>query len=211
MLVDPDGREIDDYFSYDGKYLGSDNAETDNVRIISKNSWNNIKTTNQDGTETVNHDVGYANSVSFSKGAKNMSKESKLNVFSYYNSTGLSLKSYDNPKDNYMGFNYKCDIDSRGKIISTALSVLVNLEISDMSNNFNNIINAFGHEQDHYDLFQELGAIEYDKQTDNLKEQRAIRKQMTLPSWKKTTIDFKEVIRNYGLSHGMFFNDFEGF
>jgi len=201
MLIDPDGNLDDHYLSEEGKYLGSDGAITDNVRIIPEDTWDNIKTTNQDGTETVNHYVGFANSKSFSKAAINMSEESKLNVFRYFNPTNLPLGSYINAGENYMKFNQNGDPQS----------ILINLKIDDVSNNANNIINSFGHEKDHYDLFQEIGGIEYGKKGNNYIEQRAIRKQMTLPSWEKTTIEYKEAIRDYGFWYGMFFKDFKGF
>ena len=41
-LVDPDGRMIDDYFSTTGNYLGSDNANTRNIRIIKESDWNEL-------------------------------------------------------------------------------------------------------------------------------------------------------------------------
>ena len=42
-LVDPDGKEVDDYFSKDGKYLGSDDAGTDFVRIMDEQDWNDAR------------------------------------------------------------------------------------------------------------------------------------------------------------------------
>ncbi len=202
ILIDPDGNLDDHYLSEEeGKYLGDDGAVTDNVRIIPKDTWDNIKTTNQDGTETVNHYVGFANSKSFSKGAENMSEESKLNVFRHFNTTNLPLGSYINAGENYMCFDDDGDPQS----------ILINLKINNVSNNANNIINSFGHEKDHYDLYQEIGGIEYGKKGNNFIEQRAIRKQMTLPSWEKTTIEYKEAIRDYGFRHRMFFNDFKPF
>ncbi|MEA3505472.1 MAG: RHS repeat-associated core domain-containing protein [Bacteroidota bacterium] len=38
-FIDPDGMVVDDYFNKDGKYLGSDEAETDYVKIIDQKIW----------------------------------------------------------------------------------------------------------------------------------------------------------------------------
>lgn len=61
-LVDPDGKEIDDYFSKLGKYLGSDNATTDNVRIISEDVWNGL---HKDPMGRIDKNVGYVLSTDF--------------------------------------------------------------------------------------------------------------------------------------------------
>ena len=62
MLVDPDGMRIDDYFNRLGEFLGSDDAETDNVRIISQKKWDDNKSVNKDDSETIDHKVGVENS-----------------------------------------------------------------------------------------------------------------------------------------------------
>ena len=91
-LVDPDGEEIDDYFSFDGKYLGSDNAETNNVRIISTARWNYIQTNRN---ELIDHDVGCVSSVSFSEASSNstnsMSTDAQLSVYNHYNTTNYPV------------------------------------------------------------------------------------------------------------------------
>ena len=72
---DPDGEEIDDYFSRSGRYLGSDNSTTDNVRIISESTWNGLSKT-IDGK--INHQVGYVLSSDFATETRNgMSTEEK--------------------------------------------------------------------------------------------------------------------------------------
>jgi len=50
-FIDPDGMApTDDYYSKRGKYLGSDGASTNNIRIISADEFNNIQ--NQNGGTT---------------------------------------------------------------------------------------------------------------------------------------------------------------
>ncbi len=207
MLIDPNGMNIDDYFTNSGKYLGSDGAKTDNVRIIDEGRWNDIKTTNNDGSETVNHYVGYANSSAFSESAENMSDNDKLNVFQHYNPTDLSVEKYNNPGENYMAFYASGDkISERKGTLKKAM--IVNLQINNTSDNANNIINSFGHEDDHYSLFKEIGIEKYSAMPRHLIEQRAIKHQMNLPSWKNTTPQFKEGMQWYGYRNGMFPCDF---
>ncbi len=43
MLVDPDGRQFDDYFDKEGNFLYRDNKSTDNVRIIDRKDWEQIQ------------------------------------------------------------------------------------------------------------------------------------------------------------------------
>jgi len=38
-LTDPDGMVPDDYYSRTGQYLGSDDAQTNNMRVIKKPNW----------------------------------------------------------------------------------------------------------------------------------------------------------------------------
>ena len=212
MLIDPDGREIDDYFSYEGKYLGSDNAETDNVRIMNKETWDANKYVDDNGNESINHSIGSNLSRSFSESADNMTDNAKLDLFQHYNSVNLPLEKYINAGDKYMCFNFKGLIDSKGNVVSvTHKSILINLQIDKTSDNVNNIINSFGHEQDHYDLFQEVGATKYNNLPNNFIEQRAIKKQITLPSWNKTTKEYRYGIKIYGYKHGMFPIDFKGY
>jgi hypothetical protein len=85
-LVDPEGQEIDDYFSYDGKYLGSDDARTDNVRIIDESLWNNIS---HDGM--IEHSNGNDNSQLFSDAHSKMTEEAQLKVYQHYNPTKCKL------------------------------------------------------------------------------------------------------------------------
>lgn len=87
-LVDPDGREIDDYFSYTGKYLGSDDAKTDNVRIIEESLWDKLSVNG-----TIEHALGKNNSKSFSSAHCEMSEAEQLEVYQHYNPTKCELYS----------------------------------------------------------------------------------------------------------------------
>ena len=61
-LVDHDGREVNDYFSRKGKYLGKDNASTNNVRIIDENDWNTLSSNG-----LIDHEKGVNSSQLFSE------------------------------------------------------------------------------------------------------------------------------------------------
>jgi hypothetical protein len=43
MLVDPDGRQLDDYFDQNGNYLYTDNKTSDEIRIIHSDDWKQIE------------------------------------------------------------------------------------------------------------------------------------------------------------------------
>lgn len=189
MLIDPDGNIDDHYFTEKGKYLGDDGAVTDNVRIIPEDTWDNIKTTNQDGTETVNHYVGYANSKAHSEAE--LTEEASLNIFSHYNITDLPLsnsKNYESPEIGkyFMGF-----IKKEGVI---AVDVSINNKYK-LADNYNNIINEFTHENKHK-LDYQSGQEIYNKSPQDLREIRAINYQMNHPSFEKTTKLYKAIVKS---------------
>ena len=76
-LVDPDGREVDDYFSKNGKYLGKDNAITNNVRIMEESDW---EAHGRDGT--INHELGASLSQLFSE--SDISMDAVRGIYEYY-------------------------------------------------------------------------------------------------------------------------------
>ena len=77
--IDPDGMVVDDYFNQDGEYLGPDDAETDNVKIMDQSTWDKNKTVNEDGSESIVHEVGEVASVDHSKA--NLSEDATLKVY----------------------------------------------------------------------------------------------------------------------------------
>ena len=82
-FVDPDGCMIDDYFSKEGKYLGSDDAETKNVRIIKVSDWESLE---QDENGKVDHALANQLSTSFSDASEQtMSESAQLEVYQHYN------------------------------------------------------------------------------------------------------------------------------
>src|SRR5690554_136744 len=99
--VDPTGMFVedydDDYFNKQGEYLGSDNAQTDNVRIIEQNIWDANKIIDGGNGESIDYNVGNENSIAFSE--SNLSNDEQLAVYQYYNPTDLTLKANTKSKN----------------------------------------------------------------------------------------------------------------
>jgi RHS repeat-associated protein len=201
-FIDPDGRApvpIDDYFNKEGKYLGSDNAKTDNVRIIEQNTWDTNKTINENGKETIDNQLGNQSSQKFSE-AK-LDTKSALNVYQHYNSTDLTLKAVENKYPDGrlaggMGFTAKT---SGGKLISKYIEVSVQGNYQKgISDHANEITNTFVHEGQHYKDFKTLGVSKFMSTSVPLLEQRAILTQMNHPSFLGTRPYYQKVTDAYG-------------
>ena len=202
-LVDPDGEEIDDYFSFDGKYLGSDNAETNNVRIISTARWNYIQTNRN---ELIDHDVGYVSSVSFSEASSNstnsMSTDAQLSVYNHYNTTNypVTQTQRDNNKT-LTAFHTVVGHDKKNDKTTIRLEAFLKRNIRNKScDNADEIVNSFVHEGDHINKAEKMGYYEYKKMYEehlNELEQSALSAQMSHPSWFKTSNSFKRGVVKY--------------
>ena len=100
-LVDPDGKEVDDYFSKDGKYLGSDDASTDFVRIMDEQDWNDAE---KNENHQISHENGVAHSTLCSETSLNV--QSALNIYRHYwsetgknnNDVEIKIESENNSK-----------------------------------------------------------------------------------------------------------------
>jgi hypothetical protein len=202
-FIDPDGMFIDDYFSREGKYLGSDEATTDNIKVISLELWDQYKTVNSDGTESIDHSLG--KEISSDHSMSGISTEASLSIYNHYNPTDLTLKEHDKTSNWGMTFH--------AERIKGKTSEWINIKINGnnrekISDHFNEIINLFSHEEQHYNDYKESGIEAYnemiEKSLDRL-EQRAITSQMDHPSWKDTRKGFQDAILNYGIKFGMIF------
>ena len=197
-LVDPDGREIDDYFSKQGKYLGSDNATTNNVRIISEDVWNGL---HKDPMGRIDKNVGYVLSTDFATASQtDMSVESQLLVYQHYNPTNYNIENLNNEGNNWgmrtTQSNRECPvIKIRLKGNSTGLEIC---------NNAEEIKNLFAHEKGHIQQCQTIGFSSYKQLTKNDQETYAVRTQMSDPSWGKTRQSFKKSFIEYGKKHGLY-------
>lgn len=199
--TDPDGRmavAIDDYFSTQGKYLGSDGAKTDNVRIIETKTWNENKVIDGNGKESIDNQVGNQNSQKFSE-AK-IDTKSALNVYEHYNPTGLKLKAIENKRvDGSLGGGMAfttLTVGNKLKEKFMAISVQGNYR-SGFADHASEITNIFSHEDQHYKDFKTLGVSKFLNVSVPLLEQRAIHTQMEHSSFIGTRPYFKRVVDAY--------------
>ncbi len=196
--IDPDGMVVDDYFNQDGEYLGPDDAETDNVKIMDQSTWDKNKTVNEDGSESIVHEVGEVASVDHSKA--NLSEDATLKVYDHYNPTNLDVVAHDAETGAAgLTFSYK---------ISTQ-KIKVKIEGNKRegtADHANEIKNAFVHEEQHYKDFQRMGYDNYKAASSEYKESRAITTQMNHPTWEKTRKkNFQDPVIRYGEKKGMMF------
>ena len=197
-LVDPDGMEIDDYFSFDGKYLGSDNAITHDVRIISEDIWNGIQ---KDPVGQIEYAIGHVLSIDFSSASNSgMSIESQLKVYEHYNPTNFSLENLDNGGKSWGMRTTQSNLTDpviKIRLLGNSLGIKA-------CNNAEEIKNLFDHEKGHINQCQMLGFSSYSQLTKNEQEQYAVKSQMNSPSWGKTSQSFKDSFIDYGKKHGLY-------
>ncbi len=197
-LVDPEGTEIDDYFSKEGKYLGKDNSSSNNVRIIDENVWKGLMTRNNNGI--IEHSVGKAVSMGFSDAIKNkMPENAALNVYQHYNPTKYRLKNLENNGESY-GMRSHFVPGEDPVIMIRIEGNSMGIKVCDY---VDEIKNLFSHEKNHTDLYEKIGHAKYQSMGENDKEQRAVKAQMKDKSWAGTRENFKKNIIDYGKKHGM--------
>ncbi len=201
MLVDPDGMQIDDYFNSNGDFLGSDEAETDNVRVMGQNQWDALKTKSADGTESIDHEMGNSSSVAFSESG--ISDESTLKVYDHYNPMDVPLVAHEDENGRAgMTLNTK---RTSGEIDQKIMvKIEANKRLGDIDN-ANVIKNMFSHEKKHFDDIIKLGLTKYVSLPKSIREQRAIKAQMSDPSWIKTNTEYQDGVKRYGRSFGLEF------
>ena len=183
-LVDSDGMEIDDYFSYSGKFLGSDNSKTDNIRIIDEKKWNSLS---KDGS--IDHTMGHANSQSFSSAHHLMTEDAQLGVYQHYNPTKCKLFATTPIYNN--------DVTGMVTVTNNGLSTIgiyleenyTQLVIADHAFE---ITSLFVHEAKHVDDRRKKSVV-FDYQT----EQSALIEQFTHDSFSKCRPEFRHSITNY--------------
>ena len=183
-LVDPDGRMIDDYFSKDGKYLGTDNAKTDNIRIIDEGRWNELS---ENGV--INHDVGYDNSESFSSAHPSMDEDAQLNVYQHYNPTKYELfatSSKRSPKKPGM------ITITKNKKSRIGIYLKENFEGIIIADHANEIINSFVHEDRHAKDHKRNPNL-----TESEYEDSALEAQFYHNSWNGCRPQFRHAITDY--------------
>jgi RHS repeat-associated protein len=199
LRIDPDGALDDDYFNKMGKYLGSDEAKTDNVKIIDQKDWDANKTLNPDGSESITHVKGSAISTNHSE--SNLTEEATLNVYDHYNSTDLDLKAKQD-ETGMGGLTFRASRKS-GKTSEWIDVKIEGNKKTKVADHANEIINMFIHEKLHYSDYKTIGFEGLLKMDVNRREQRAITEQMKDESFKGTRPFFQKAVIDYGRKHGM--------
>ena len=184
-LIDPDGCLIDDYFSYNGIYLGSDDAKTDNVRIINEERWNELSNNGR-----IKHSDGYKNSDSFSSVHSQMNTEAQLEVYQHYNPTKCKLYatfSHINPGNSGM---VTTTVKGESKI---GIFLEDNYKGIAVADHAREIENMFVHEGQHViDHKRNPGWADFDY------ENSALDAQFHHDSWVKCRPEYKHAVTNYG-------------
>lgn len=186
--IDPTGMMYDDYFNKDGDYLGTDNdPKSRKVRVMSQENWNS----NKQGEKTIDPAVGRANSDLHSK--SRIKNEASLKIYSYYNDTGVELKS---DKGEYLMAFITSSVKNEvlGKKISVNLSEANSLGVSD---NIYDIKNTFVHEGKHNLDFVQFKPSIFSDMSNQVVEERAISTQVNHSTWEYTSPRYKTHIENY--------------
>ena len=207
-LVDPDGCIIDDYFSFSGKYLGSDNKETKNVRIIDESMWNSSK----DNNGNVDYALANIMSCSFSNASTHgMSEESQLSVYQYYN----PMKKYhvenyppNEPPKEHSGMEARIGLSGKDDAVLNHLYIyLENNRLQNKSgmalcDNAFEITSCFVHERNHVRRAKKMGYQQWSQMNKTANgrldiESSAIETQRMNSSWNGCSDHFKSGINNY--------------
>ncbi len=209
-FIDPDGKKpVDDYFNTKGKYLGSDNAKTDNVKIISQEQWDQFKEVNQNGKESIAHEDGKMVSTDFSKASSTMAEGDILSVYQHYNSTDLKLVK-DSNEDGTESLAFTVtktySLDKKGKLqneVNTSIKVAVeNNKKSKVADHANEIKSNFEHEDVHYKDYKQVGYDTWKSLSLNTKERSAYQEQLKSATFPQTSSQFQNAIIREATKYG---------
>jgi hypothetical protein len=151
-------------------------------------------------------DHGFANQLStaFSDASKNMTEESQLGVYQHYNPTECEL--YSLKPDGHYGMRSQFE-PGKKPIIGVRLEGNASgIKVCDYADE---IISSFAHEKGHVDLYWELGGdvSKYKAISKDVREQIAVKAEMSNPSWDGTREVYKKDARRYGEKYGLKFNE----
>jgi RHS repeat-associated protein len=199
IFIDPDGMRIDDFFNQFGRFLGYDNAPNDRVRIVTQDEWDRNKTVTDDDIETIDHNIGSSISVLHSEA--NFPIEASLAVYDHYNPTDLNLL-----EDKDSGSAWGMSFSAVSKNGDTQVSIKVKLKGNKeqkISDNANEIINLFSHEEQHNSDFKTVGLEGYISIGKSRREQIAVTTQINHDSFGKTHSGFQRAVKSYGGRFGL--------
>ncbi len=197
LRVDPDG-QLDEYFDEEGNYLGSDDAETDEVRIISADLWNAAGARREDGSIFMSHEVGQAHSTALVD--TELDDDAIVGIVTHFNDqlddkskkANAKLKVDDLPEGSIALAETGGGLDIKGfTIIKTKNDITVDAKDGLINKNLgtaSNIMNTLVHEHKHL-KDGSIGRV--------AKELRGIRVQQAHPTYSKTTPEFKKLVNTY--------------
>lgn len=196
MEIEAKGYEYpDDYFNENGKYLGTDNSETDNIRIMNEGQWNLNK--EEDGT--IDPMIGTGMSTLHSQ--SNINTGASLSIFQHYNSTGLKLINGDSGSE-----GGGMEINTINGKLSHIIVDIAGFKRSRVTDHSFEIRNIFVHENKHVTDFKAWGLTTYNSIPRAIIEQRAIMTQIKDPTFNLMRPVMQREVRRYGERYGMLFN-----
>jgi hypothetical protein len=200
---------MDDYYNESGTYLGTDDAKTQQVRIMQQQIFDLNKEELVGADGIMDASLASALGMSALHSECNIGAEASLAVYQHYNPTDLSVFDVSNSGSfiagtTGMAFTWHL---STGKIEGIGIDIegLKNAKISD---NVSEIKSLFTHEAKHYSDFKDWGLNVYNDykfKNNNLSEQRAISAQMKDPTFIQTRQGFQQSIIEYANKNGMLF------
>jgi hypothetical protein len=199
-FIDPTGMFIDDYFNEFGKYLGTDNSVSQNIRIIPQKQFELNKEELVDANGII--EASLATQMSELHSTAAISTDASLSIFQHYNPTDLPLNDVrsDNPSS---------EIDTRFRVSPrTQKAVDIGIDVKgfkamEISDNIPEIKNILVHEKQHYSDFKTLGYDAYNALEKNSLEQRAVTAQIKDPSFKQMRLKIQNSIIKYGNDFGL--------
>ncbi len=182
-FIDPNGTVPDDYFNESGVFLGSDEAKTDNVRVINQMTWDANKTM-ENHVESIDHVTGAKLSEAHSE--TDISEQASLKIYDHYNMTDLPLKASSGASPLQRGMAFS-PTDPNNAHIKIRLEGNKNAQHSDHANE---ITNMFVHENKHYSDYKEMGRFDFKHTPTAIHEINASNAAIEHPSFTNTR--FKE-------------------
>ncbi|MEA3449208.1 MAG: hypothetical protein U9Q98_12300, partial [Bacteroidota bacterium] len=183
--IDPTGLLDDDYFTKNGKYLGSDGDDNShNIRIVDNETYNNLLNKNDSEGKPLLQTSGDAKLFNDSE----MSAEARLAVYEHYNETGLNTE-------------INTDEVNEGVLMSYSTSVKIKIPVEQNTgekvvNNYYNIKSSFDYERGHYNDHCKFGDS-YRLLPTSTQEVRAIWHQKSQPNFRNTTPKYRKGINKF--------------
>ncbi|MBZ9731572.1 DUF6443 domain-containing protein [Salegentibacter sp. JZCK2] len=204
---DPDGLSpLDHYFTSSGAYLGSDEAATDFVQIISEENWDKNKKINNNGEATISHEKGAELSENITE--VEISNDAVVDIFNHFNDqldSGSKMEGVNieaRPIGDEAGYKPSMRSETGGgfELLGERFladnNIVINTsggKVSSLYNTASNIKNDLVHEHQH----QKDGSKSFGINNRSIKERRAIRVQRAHTSYKNTTEAFQKNLKRY--------------